>query len=300
MKDRIPKVSWTTKMLSNTPYIREVSIDGKKANLFHRRLGYYDLYVAQVMRLGNCLTLLSSVPSFSLDNFRNTNLLVDMVRFVYWTFNEAFLIRLEEYLCSFSINELSGIHHLLEAYPKPFICISDNEMDEELIWCSAKNQSLQKDIKFNALFEKDNYNRQACIKHIRRLINSKTKTNLDLIGEDALVVEISFADMLLTEDKALILSEMEQEIISIGFPRNPFHPVAKNKKGANQYGLNAQMAAIVFHYQQQGYFKSEFTFKEIYKAFGKMGGNESGKDYNLDYFKQDFLFDKYLHLFSSE
>ena len=159
---------------------------------------------------------------------------------------------------------------------------------------------LQRDSRFNVLFEKDHCNRHACRKHIDLLLRSKNKINSNLDGEDILPVEISFADMLNSDNKAFALSKMEQKIIAVGFPRNLFHPVAKNRKGANLYGLNAQMAAIVYHYQQQGCFKPEFTFKEIYKAFGQIGGNGSGKDYSLDYFKQDYLFDRYLHLFSSD
>ena len=119
-------------------YLREVSLDGKKANRFNRRLGYYNLYAAQVMRLGNCLTLLSSIPTFSLDNFKNTNLLTDMVRFVYWTFSEEFLTGLEDHLCSCSIAELTAFKNLLERYPTPYSGITDDEIDEELVRTPSK------------------------------------------------------------------------------------------------------------------------------------------------------------------
>ena len=101
-------------------------------------LGYYDLYTAQVMRLGNCLTLLSIAPTFSLDNFKNMNLLADMVRLVYWTFSEEFLTGLEDHLCSCSIAELTAFKNLLERYPTPYSGITDDEIDEELVRTPSK------------------------------------------------------------------------------------------------------------------------------------------------------------------
>ncbi|HCN83978.1 MAG TPA: hypothetical protein DIT07_10225, partial [Sphingobacteriaceae bacterium] len=65
MKRLKRKIHWPTKIISNKNYIKEVSIDGKVTNTFNFKMGYYDLYATQIMRAGNCITLLSSPPVFS-------------------------------------------------------------------------------------------------------------------------------------------------------------------------------------------------------------------------------------------
>jgi hypothetical protein len=52
------KISFPTKILSNRYYLNEVLMEGKKTLKFNFRIGYYDLYAAQIIRLGNCITLL--------------------------------------------------------------------------------------------------------------------------------------------------------------------------------------------------------------------------------------------------
>lgn len=54
------KVGLNTKWLSNQNYLREVSVDGKITNKFNFRIGFYDQYAAQIIRSGNCITLLSN------------------------------------------------------------------------------------------------------------------------------------------------------------------------------------------------------------------------------------------------
>lgn len=90
------------------------------------------------------------------------------------------------------------------------------------------------------------------------------------------------------------LSYIESKIIEARFPHNIFHTIRKTKKGANQTGLNSEIAAMVIVFQEKGYFKKEFTFKEIYKSFGIYTQNKSGKDYDYSFFAEDYHFKKYL------
>ena len=106
MKKLKRKIHWPTKIISNKNYIKEVSLDGKVSNTFNFKTGYYELYAAQIMRAGNCITLLSSAPVFSLESFRNSNLFEDIARYVFWTFNESYRLQLMEHLSNFSDVEL--------------------------------------------------------------------------------------------------------------------------------------------------------------------------------------------------
>jgi hypothetical protein len=72
-------------------------------------MGYCDLYVAQIKSAGNCITLLSSPPAFSLESFRDSNLFEDIARYVFWTFNESYRRQLIEYLAGFRDVELQKI-----------------------------------------------------------------------------------------------------------------------------------------------------------------------------------------------
>ena len=54
------KVGFATKFLSNRNYIKEVSVEGKTTNKFNFSIGFYDQYAAQILRSGNCITLLSN------------------------------------------------------------------------------------------------------------------------------------------------------------------------------------------------------------------------------------------------
>ena len=90
------------------------------------------------------------------------------------------------------------------------------------------------------------------------------------------------------------LNYIESKIIEARFPHNIFHTINKTKKGANQTGLNSEIAAMVNIFQDNGYFKQEFTFKDIFKSFGIYTKNQAGKDYDYSFFVQDYNFKKYL------
>ena len=47
-------------------------------------------------------------------------------------------------------------------------------------------------------------------------------------------------------------------------------------------------------FQDKGYFKGEFTCKDIYKSFGIYTNNKSGKDYDYSFFVEDYNFKNYL------
>ena len=73
--DKRIKVDFVTKLLSMHYYVSEVPVEGKITGKYFKRLGYNEHYVAQIIRTGNCITLLSTVIPITLDNFWNTNYL---------------------------------------------------------------------------------------------------------------------------------------------------------------------------------------------------------------------------------
>jgi hypothetical protein len=51
------KIGFFTKYLSNRHYVSEVSVDGKKNIKFNFKWAFYDRYVSQIIRTGNCIAL---------------------------------------------------------------------------------------------------------------------------------------------------------------------------------------------------------------------------------------------------
>lgn len=300
------KIHWPIKALSNKNYISEVSIDGKKTSRFNFHLGYFDLYIAQVMRSGNCLTLLSSPISFSAEHFKNANLLEDMVKYVFWTFNESFLLRAINFLPRLTQSELQTSQQFLENNPTAFGTIDGNNADEELVWCLVKNEHLKADPKFVMMYQKDEENRKALLEAVMERINSLATVaeENDIPAASAKVspeIPVAFLDMLMPLDNDVqnTLSYIQSIIKEAQFPHNIFLHQPKDRKGRNQTGLNSEIAAMVYLFQKKGYFLPKFTFKEIFRAFGIHSGNSSGKDYDYSYFTEDYSFGKYLKLLQS-
>lgn len=91
--DRRIKAGFVTKLLSNHYYLSEVPVEGKATNKFYRKLGYNEHYVAQIIRTGNCITLLSTNTPITDDSFWNINYFEDLAKYVFWTFNKSFLLK---------------------------------------------------------------------------------------------------------------------------------------------------------------------------------------------------------------
>src|SRR5256885_2123918 len=108
------KVGFATKLLSNHYYLKEVAVEGKTTSKFNFRIGFYDQYVAQIIRAGNCITLLSSNISLTEDSFWNTNYFEDLTKYVFWTYNKSFLIKLTEKIESLKLPVLKRCLELLQ------------------------------------------------------------------------------------------------------------------------------------------------------------------------------------------
>ena len=118
--------------------------------------------------------------AFSLESFRNSNLFEDIVKYVFWTFNESYRLQIIEYLSGFDNLELQRCQYLLDNNFIPYDGIGEDNPDEELVWCLVKNNHLRGDPKFQLMYQKDRENREAILKEIKKMIellaDNKTET----------------------------------------------------------------------------------------------------------------------------
>src|ERR1700680_4861461 len=114
------KVGSTTKYLSNRNYLNEISVEGKKTSKFNFNIGNYDQYAAQIIRSGNCITLLINKISITVDTFWNTNYFEDISKFVFWTFNKSFRLKLIEKIETLGLPVLQRCAELLNENLIPY------------------------------------------------------------------------------------------------------------------------------------------------------------------------------------
>ncbi len=141
----------------------------------------------------------------------------------------------------------------------------------------VKNDHLREDPKFQLMYQKDRENREAILKEINKIIEllADNKIETAFFEKSSTIVkepkkQPCFLDMLIpiNGSRENTLSYIESKIIEARFPHNIFHAISKTKKGANQTRLNSEIAAMVNVFQDTGYFKREYTFKDIFKSFG--------------------------------
>lgn len=174
--DRRRKVGFVTKLLSNHYYLREVPVEGKITNKFYRKLGYNEHYVAQIIRTGNCITLLCTNTPITEDSFWNINYFEDLAKYVFWTFNRSFLLKLTDKAESLKLAILERCLELLQENFTPYSEASSGKLDEELEWCIVKNANLKKDPKFSQMYLLDDENRTVILRAIEKRIAEFPKT----------------------------------------------------------------------------------------------------------------------------
>jgi hypothetical protein len=296
MKKQIPTVHWPTKFKSNFNYIQEVCIDGKKTDLFNSRIGFYELYVPQVMRIGNCLTLLTSSFNFSLQAFKNINLFEDIAKYVFWTFNKGFLIQLNDFLMNLSAEELKRIQNVLVENLVPYERIAEDEPDEELIWCVKKNNNLKKDHKFSMMYEKDSTNRKEVLCILNNCISEKEKnTTIDIkeTRHSITPARISFLEMLVPIDERpeKTLELIKDSLEMAGAKHDIFLPPVLTVSNKKSKGFNGTVAAMICFFYESKLFKSSFSKEEVLEAFLTNYKIEIPKyKGNFNFFNEDYYF----------
>jgi len=297
------KISFFYKFLSSKFYLTEIPVENKRTILLHWffwRSHAKD--TMKIIRTGSCITLLSDFVPIEAKTFFRMLYFEDYAKYAFWTFNDNFIIDLSRNVLLISEDNIKSCVEVLRLYSMAYDERLNTGVDYELSFCYRKIASLKKDKRFDQMFALDLHNRKIVMELLEKRVVEKSEENKkDLSSIESEPAnhepeEISFLEMLIPVNgsKENTLSYIESKIIEARFPHNIFHTIKKTKKGANQTGLNSEIAAMVNVFQDKGYFKKEFTFKEIYKSFGIYTKNKSGKDYDYSFFVEDYHFKKYL------
>lgn len=283
------KVGFATKLLSNHYYLSEVQVEGKTSNKFNFKIGFNAQYAAQIIRTGNCITLLSSPFTLTEDSFWNTNYFEDLTRYVFWTFNKSFLLKLTEKIETLKLPVLKRCAELLLENPTPYAEPLHDHTDEELKWCYVKNENLKKDPKFSHMYLLDGQNRKAILHVVEKRMAEFLKPLLQPLSVENRAVpeeeiqpatkKILFLEVLkpMNGNPDETLQFIRQKVEEAGFEFNLFSPVPRLDNRKNPYGLNGCMAAMIDHFYQLNYFKKEYTLEQIFKAYLQYSGNSIGK-----------------------
>lgn len=282
--DKKRKIGFATKFLSSRMYLNEVSVEGKTSNKFNFNIAYYNLYAAQIIRNGNCITLLSNTIPINKEHFWNTNYFEDLTKFVFWTFNKSFRLTLIDSIHNLLPTTLLRCAELLQENFTPYDEKLEEQADEELYWCLVKNGNLKKDPDFDQMYLIDKESRTAILEALRQKIASfETKEDKPAIIPSAnTTTEIkatSFADMLrpINGSSQETLDFMISKWAEAEFELNIFSTVAKYANGKNAYGLNGAIAAMIDFFWQYNYFKKGYTMEEVFKAYSAYTGNSIAK-----------------------
>jgi hypothetical protein len=289
------KVGFATKFLSNRNYLKEVTVEGKTTPKFHFNFALYDHYAAQIIRSGNCITLLSNNISITKENFWNTNYFEDLTKYVFWTFNKSFLLTLIENIELLNLSVLTRCQHLLKENFIPYDKKLEEQADEEVQWCLVKNEHIKKDDKFKQMYLLDKENRTEILKALTEKIASLTTAHRtpQAPGEKKGANETkatSFLDLLklINDDPIQTLSFIKDQLEAASFEFNLFTKIDKLPNGKNPYGLNGAIAAMIDFFYQYDYFKKEYNLEEIFKAYSSYTGNSIAKLKTfLSEFRQD-------------
>ena len=293
--EKRPKVGFATKVLSNHHYLNEVSVEGKKCSKFHFIIGRYDLYVPQIIRTGNCITLLSNPIPITRTSFWNPNHFEDMVKYAFWTFNQSFRLVLLEEMDTLNQAVIRRCVQLMEQHVKPYDESLDGTSDEELQWCFVKNGFLQKDPKFEQMYALDQENRATIKEALARKHASfeSTEVDGDIKTKEISITEkkiVRFPDTLrpLKTDPSETLDFIIAKVEEANFDFPLFNRIEKLPNGKNPYGLNGAIAAMIDLFYQLNYFKKEYQLEDIFKAYSAFTGNHIAKLKNfISEFRQD-------------
>jgi len=297
------KISFFYKFLSSKFYLTEIPVENKRTILLHWFFWRsHSKDTMKIIRTGSCITLLSDFVPIEAKTFFRMLYFEDYAKYAFWTFNDNFIIDLSRNVLLISEDNIKSCVEVLRLYSMAYDERLNTGVDYELSFCYRKIASLKKDKRFDQMFALDLHNRKTVMELLeKRLVEKSEENKNDLSSIESEPTnhepeEISFLEMLIPVNgsKENTLSYIESKIIEARFPHNIFHTIKKTKKGANQTGLNSEIAAMVNVFQDKGYFKKEFTFKEIYKSFGIYTKNKSGKDYDYSFFVEDYHFKKYL------
>jgi len=286
----IKKIGFFTKLLSHRNYLNEVSVEGKATPSFFFRVKHYDKYASQIMRTGNCITLLSNKFAITVDTFFNPVHFEDFSQFVFWTFNKSFLLKLEDKMQFIPAKDLLRCLELLKENFAPYI-INEDETDEELLFCIRKLDYLKADPKFARMFSLDEENRKKILQGLENRVKTfnPQSNNLEPLSFMEVLTPVNGSTQ---ETLELIKAAIEKADLDF----NLFSVIEKLPNGKNPYKLNGCIAAMIDFFYQNNYFKKEYTLEQIFSAYFHFSGNSIGKfKVYLSEFRDDNHYLKYFN-----
>jgi|GEM_PF-1264775 len=297
------KIGFLTKYLSNRHYVSEVSVEGKESSKFHFTTGHFDRYVNQIIRTGNCITLLSTKFTITEELFWNTNHFEDFAKYVFWTFNKSFLLRLIEGIVTKKLPTLRRCQELLNENTIAYTYPIPDTADEELLFCYMKNDNMKRDPKFQGMYTLDGQNRKAFLLAVEKRIAEFPHPLPHSEVESASIPEepaeppassprqVLFLEVLTPMDGGpeTTLQFIKDKTEQADFDFDIFSTITRLPNGKNPYGLNGAMGAMIDFFYQHKYYKKEYGLEEIFKAYLQYSGNTIGK---LHTFLSDFREDK--------
>lgn len=299
------KIGFFTKVLSHRKYLNEVPVEGKTTPFFFFHLKYFDKYASQIIRTGNCITLLSNKMAITIDNFFNTVHFENIVRFVFWTFNKSFLLKLEDKVQSLTDKDLFRCAELLEENLDPYT-IDEDETDEELLFCDLKLKYLRTDQAYSRMFSLDQQNRAAVLLAIKNQIallpSSVLQDSRSEPANNGTSIPLPFLEIVkpINGNPEATLQLIKTKMEEAGFDCDLFVSIKKLPNGKNPYGLNGRIAAMIDFFYQNNYFKKEYSLEQIFLAYFHFSGNNIGKfKVFLSEFREDNYYLKYFGLLKS-
>lgn len=294
---RPPKVAFPTKLLSNRYYLSEVPVDGKISNKFHFVIGWYDLYANQIIRTGNCITLLSTPYAITADTFWNANHFEDISKYVFWTFNDSFQKNLIQQLALIPDSVIARCNDLLAQFATPYNEADYTNPDEELQWCFVKNASLKKSGKYELMYSRDQENRMAIKSALADFIDRSPaeQNSITVVNENA----PSFLSMLVHNNGSQLaaLNYINEKVKASGCKFEIFRSIKKSKGNRNPYGFNGCVAAVIDHFYQLNYFVSTYSLEDIFQAYFEYTGNSIAKFSTfMSEFRQDNSYLKHMEM----
>lgn len=275
--------------VSHRHYLNEVPVEGKKNIRFLRHLGFWDRYLFQIIRTGNCVSLLSTPTAVTEDSFWNINHFEDLAKFVFWTFNKSFLLKVIGRVEGQKLPVLLRCRDLLMEYPVAYSEPEPADADQELLFCYRKSAHMKTQSRFAQLFQLDSQNRRDFLEAVEKRIADFPATLPQATGNSIALpaVEVSqttaeaiiFLEMLRPMDGSPVktLEFITAKIEEAGFNHKLFSPVKRLANGKNPYGFNGCMAGMIDFFYQHGYFKNEYGLEQIFEAYLRFSGNSIGK-----------------------
>jgi hypothetical protein len=279
MKEPKTKIGFFYKFLSSKFYLTEVPIENKKTKLPHWLiLGSIAKNAMKIIRSGCCITLLSDYVPIEARTFFRLLYFEDYAKYVFWTFNDNFLIDLSGNVLLIDHDKIDSCIEILRLYPVAYDEKLNTNVDGEISYCFRKIISLKKDKKFDQMFALDLQNREAVLDLLEKRMK-QIKTGDDKQQEKKLNLEVAktsnhppskvpFLDMItpLKGNKEETLQFIKEAVLLAG-AKDLFITVKLNKGDRNPKGFYGKIWAMITFFYERGYFNNDFEKLEILDAY---------------------------------